>query len=213
MHTSVAARWDARAVACPGDVIAVSVMGVLEGERILAGVRAGADGDLVRCYRIKPDPPMNDMHERPHPGQRPEPSQGGRCLTRRALLPAAHPPPVSGLKLGHYALRIGQADGRADRLRMRPRSVPSGIRQAGETTIGCAVWLGAFRHGDSAGRPSGLCPNRVHDRARGDPHFTPTRSIRADIPAWPPPSSTMLSCSLMSTAAKSPKASSSRARV
>ena len=88
MHTSVAARSDARAVACPGDVIAVWVMGVLEEDHILAGVRTGADGDLVRCYRIKPDPPMNDMRERPHPGQRPpalkvgNSSRGGRCCPR-----------------------------------------------------------------------------------------------------------------------------------
>ena len=37
--------------------------------------------------------------------------------------------------------------------------------------------------------------NRVRDRGQRGRHFTPTRSIRADIPAWPPPSSTMVSCS------------------
>ena len=44
-------------------------------------------------------------------------------------------------------------------------------------------------------------------------YLRPTRSISADIPAWPEPSSTTLSCSLISSEEKSAKARSSSSRV
>src|SRR5262245_56443519 len=45
------------------------------------------------------------------------------------------------------------------------------------------------------------------------PYLVPTRSISADMPLWPPPSSTSASYSLMSSEAKSPNAVSRISRV
>src|SRR5262249_60015425 len=52
-QTSVAAKWDARAAACPCEAIAVSVMG--PRRRGHSGLRSGSR----LSYWIEPDPAMN----------------------------------------------------------------------------------------------------------------------------------------------------------